>query len=648
TREKLVGEIDFDGELVHPGDGPKYQEEMPNLEVKTEANDLACVFYTSNFKGEPTGVMIEHTSLINTLTVLQEKYPFGESDVCLLKTPYQFSVSVSELFSWLLGGGGLFVLESGAEKDPQKVLTAIYEQKITHVHFVPTLFNQLVNILNEEDVSKLSGLKYLFLSGEAVVPETVARFNRLRTNIVVENLYGTPETSVFASSYSLSEWSGTGNIPIGKPLNNTKIYILNFIDGEPVLLPRGIPGELCIAGTGLAMGYLENPELTGEAFIDNPFSKGKDDKKLFLTGELGRWLPGDDAGNIEYLGRIDRKVKIRDTRIERGEIENHLLKFPAIKEAVVVARQDASGVYLCAYFVSDEEVDRSIIREKLSETLPPHMVPSYFMKIAAIPLTPEGKTDRTELLDVKHDPQQIEEMLAEIEAEVLRLNKEDIDLDTNFFNLGGHSHKAAHQVAAKIHEAFHVKVSMAELFKRPTLRQLSEFLTEAIEAKYASIEPAEPREYYPQSSAQKRLFFLHELDKEDTVYNIQMMDIYCKGIERNILDDAFKALIKRHESLRTSFHIIDGEPVQKIHDYETVAADFNVGYYETDEDGKIHTLEAVEQQGRESIEGKDFQEVIKGFVRPFDLTRPALLRVGFINIHKYTKILMLDMHHIIT
>ncbi|MCP4219118.1 MAG: amino acid adenylation domain-containing protein, partial [bacterium] len=452
------------------------------------------------------------------------------------------------------------------------------------------------------------------------------------------------EASVYTSVYPLARWNKSGAIPIGMPIDNTKLYIAHFINGEAVLLPRETVGELCIAGIGVARGYLGKPQLSDEKFIQNPFegnpSKDSPYKTLFRTGELGRVLPD---GNIEYLGRIDRQVEVKGHRVNRGEIENYILGLEEISDAVVVARQDESGIYFCAYIVAPTTIDTSQIRDKLSEKLPHYMVPAYFLQIRKIPLTPDGRADRGELLDIKHDPHQIENILAEIEAEVLHMDKMDIHLDDNFLLLGGHSYKAA-QMASKIHKVLNVKVSMTELFKRPTLRQLSEFLTESIEEKYAAIQPAEPLEYYPQSAAQRRLYFLQQLEEDNIVYNIQMMDIYCKGIEKERLEESFRMLIERHESLRTSFQMIDGKPVQKIHDYEEVGANFNIEYYESTEEGKIYAA-ASDQQ--ESEEGVDFQEVIQGFVRPFDFNRPLLLRVGFIRILGDTKILVLDMHHII-
>ncbi len=651
TQEAYVTSVDFEGEMLNLSQASRFQDNKlykgENLDRVNSPGDLAYVIYTSGFRSEAHGVMIEHVSLMNAVVTLQRKYPVEDSDVFLFKTSYQFDVSVPEIFGWFLGGGRLAITENGSERDPKRILAKIEENRVTHINFTPTMFNQLVNILSPKKISRLCSLKYLFLSGEAVAPEMINRFGRLNPDVAIENLYGSVEISVYATAFSLSLWQGGRSIPIGTPVNNIRTYILNFSNQKPVILPVGIAGELCISGLGLARGYWKRSQLNGEKFIDNPFEDGSDPdspyKKLYRTGELAQWLPD---GEIEYLGPINRQVRVRGARINVTEIESKLLELPEIKEAVVIAREDEKGKYLCAYFVADESIDTAVERARLAESLPPHMMPAYFMQIEKIPLTTDGKANRMELLSPKHDPHVVEEKLMEIEAEVLHVNKKDIHLDDNFFKLGGHSYKAA-QVASKIHKAFNVKVSMAELFKRPTLRQMSEFLTESLQVKYAAIEPAPPQEYYPQSSAQKRLYFLQQLEEENTTYNIQMMDIYCKGVEFELLEEAFYKLFERHESLRTSFHLSEGHALQKIHDFEEVRAGFKLDYYETDEEGKIYKVMPGKSARTSQLVGRDFQDVIGRFVRPFDLETPPLLRGGFIKILGNTKILMLDMHHII-
>ncbi|MGE5342598.1 MAG: amino acid adenylation domain-containing protein [Candidatus Omnitrophota bacterium] len=654
TQRKYSESIDSKDEVIDIDDEWWYCFEDRNIEISNSSADTAYIVYNPFDSSTEGGVMTAHRSIIGTLAALQKRYPVEQSDACLLKTPFVFDVSIVELFGWFGGGGRLCILEKNMGSTPQEFMDFLYTHHITHINCAPTVLNEMVNeiLLGHSDIKQLSHLKYVFLSKETIVPEVIHKFNRLKTRIALINLYGRAETSVYATSYLLPMGRDFASncISIGTPMPNTKIYILNFFNGEekPVLLPVGIPGELCISGSGLALGYHRNEDLTNERFIDNPFLD-KDEsamtyKRIYRTGDLARWLPD---GNIEYLGRIHTQVKLKETRIERELIENELLKQQGIQEAVVVVRENNSGKYLCAYIVSDDALlDTSELTNALSKNLPYHLIPSFFIKIERIPLTPDGKANRAEMLDINYQQHQIQDVLAEIEAEVLRINKEEIDIDENFFRLGGQNRKAA-QVASRIQQAFNVKISMADIFKRPTLRQLSEFLTEAIEVKYATIQSAKPKEYYPQSSAQKRLYFMQQLDEGGIAYNVQIMDIYCKGLERERIEAAFKELIKRHESIRTSFHMMNGEPVQRIHAYDEVALNFEIEYYEAAEDGNIFACKTAKDLRAEDVRGTSIEDVIKGFVRPFDLSQAPLVRVGFIKIWNRTNIFMLDIHHII-
>ncbi|MCP4157843.1 MAG: amino acid adenylation domain-containing protein, partial [bacterium] len=274
----------------------------------------AYIIYTSGTSGKPKGVMIAHPSVINTLFALQEKYPFTDRDVYLFKTSHVFDVSVTEIFGWYLGAGKLAILEKGGEKDPEIIVTAIEKQHVTHINFVPSMFNVFVENLDKEAANKLSGLKNIFLAGEALLAGEVEKFQRLGTGIPLENIYGPTEATIYATWYSLTQWSrerSTGSgIPIGKPLPNLKINILDKYGNHQ---PEGVTGELCIAGDGLAYGYLNQPELTFEKFTPHERDLLKDapsfpnnqypitNNHLYRTGDLAGWQAD---GNIKYLGRI--------------------------------------------------------------------------------------------------------------------------------------------------------------------------------------------------------------------------------------------------------------------------------------------------------------------------------------------------------
>jgi tyrocidine synthetase-3 len=638
----LVNKAVFKGKVIEIDIEGIYNEfrAVPGWEVAKNSRNPAYIIYTSGSTGKPKGVMVEHHSLLNLLNALQRAYPFNDSDTYLLKTSYVFDVSLTELFGWFLGGGRLALLEKDGEKDPREILDAVNITHTTHINFVPSMFNVFVDELEAgdiDDIKKISTLKYIFLAGEALLPGLVKKFRSLKTGIPVENLYGPTEATVYASKYSSSQWNEDGNIPIGKPFPNMKLYILNK---DYCLQPVGVPGELCIAETGLARGYVNNPVLTAEKFLPNPFSSpvspvtndaNDTNDRFYRTGDLARWLVD---GNIEFLGRIDNQVKIRGFRIEPGEIENQLLKHEELKEVVVAVKEDKGGdCFLAAYYVPLSDVPSAVLREYLSRILPDYMIPNYFMQLNQLPLTPTGKVNRRALPTPEGKVygeyiapgNEIEKALADIWSDVLDREKGLIGIEDNFFQLGGHSLKATTMVA-RIHKIFNIKLPLAELFKCPTIKGLSEYIKGTVESGYISIEIAEEKEYYTTSSAQKRLYFLYQMDELGTVYNMSSAWILEGGVDKKWLEKIFGKLIQRHQSLRTSFEMIDGEPVQRI----GKAVDFEIEYI-------------CRKQGAGCREEK-----IKNFVRPFDLSNAPLIRVGLEKIEDQKYILMVDMHHIIS
>jgi tyrocidine synthetase-3 len=405
-------------------------------------------------------------------------------------------------------------------------------------------------------------------------------------------------------------------------------------------VPLGVVGELYIGGDGVARGYLNRLELTAEKFISN---SPVDGKRLYRTGDRARWLPD---GNMEFLGRIDQQVKVRGFRIEPGEIENQLLRHGEIKEAVVIAVEDeVEDRYLCAYIVpshsrSKETFNGFGLRDHLLTFLPDYMVPSYFIRIDELPLTPTGKIDRNVLpspeigLGEKYiaPRDEVEIRLADIWGEVLLLPV-PIGIDDNFFQLGGHSLKAV-ALLAKIHKAFNVKLPVSEMFKRPSIRRLSVYIRGAIEERYRSIEAAEKKEYYALSSAQKRLYFLHQMqvDEAITVYNMSSAWVLEGVLDKVRLEQASRKLIQRHESLRTSFDRVEEEPVQKIHKFEEVKFE----------------IQRLAGSMRFAHCDLRLSDLIENFIRPFDLSNALLMRVGLIRLEEKKHILLFDMHHIIS
>jgi amino acid adenylation domain-containing protein len=614
--------IDLDAEHT-------YKRKNTNPAAQTSANDLAYVIYTSGSTGKPKGVMLEHRSVVNLLVDLNEKYPVGVQGTYLLKTPYVFDVSVSELFGWFISGGKAAVLEKGAEKDPHKMITEIKLRQVTHINFVPSILNAFNDVLDIEGISGFNDLRYIFLAGEALKSEQANTLIKHTPGTAVENLYGPTEAAVYASRYSLSSWNRKQAIPIGTPLKNVQLYI---IDKYAALQPVGVSGELCIAGLGLARGYLNKPEPTAEKFISSPFTLHL--SPLYKTGDMVRWL---SDGNIEFLGRIDNQVKIRGFRIELEEIETHLLRHDSIKEAMVIDREDNQGQnFLCAYIIAQEAAPQPPgyreLKEYLSGTLPDYMVPSYFVPVAEFPLTPSGKIDRKSLPsptmlqgeDYIAPTNELEQKLVAAWAAVLNIDKKIIGIESNFFELGGHSISAVN-LAAKIHKEFEVKVPLGEIFKRVTIRRLAGFIAGASKEKFMQIEPTEKKDYYKLSSAQKRMYIQQQMDLDTTSYNIPQVVRFEREPDIEKLQHTFRKLSQRHESFRTSFLMVNSEPVQRIHD----RVDFDIERYDAENEEMIRAI-------------------VQRFIRPFDLARPPLIRAGLIRSSENRYFLMADMHHIIS
>ena len=584
--------------------------------------NLAYVIYTSGSTGTPKGVLIEHTAAVNVLWAMQRDYPLCAADAYLLKTSYIFDVSVSECFGWYMAGGRGVLLEKGAEKDPDIIMATMARHHISHINFVPSMFNVFIEQLTQHNKRCLAPLKYIFLAGEVLLPRVVEKFSAFNSTIKLENIYGPTEATVYSSQYSLTAWHGTGPIPIGKPLPNVQLYIVGQND---LLQPIAIPGELCIAGTGLARGYLNRPTLTHQQFSPS-FHHAHTAKILYRTGDLARWLPD---GNIEFLGRLDHQVKIRGFRIELGEIENTLFTHPKIKEVFLIAgKSDSGDSYLCAYFVTKEPVaiESSELREYLALRLPDYMIPAYFVPLEHMPLTANGKVNRRALPEPEIQMQggytaprtPIELKLVEIWSLLLGLKKEIIGIHDNFFELGGHSLKAT-TMMSRIHKALDIKIELAQLFKNSTIASLAKLIEKTVATRYTQIEPVEKKEYYPVSSAQKRLYFLQILDETSIGYNMPQVIKLEGTIHREKLTTSFNMLIQRHESFRTAFFMVGEHPVQRVYDH----VPFEIGQ-------SVAQLSQIYQ-----------------FIRPFDLAVAPLLRVEWVQVAEAESLLIVDMHHII-
>ncbi|MEC0685650.1 condensation domain-containing protein, partial [Bacillus haynesii] len=380
----------------------------------------------------------------------------------------------------------------------------------------------------------------------------------------------------------------------------------------------------CIAGDGLSKGYLNREELTAEKFIPHPFVAGE---RLYKTGDLAKWLPD---GNIEFIGRIDHQVKIRGFRIELGEIESRLEMHEDINETIVIVREDEENrPYICAYITANREISLDELKGFLGEKLPEYMIPAYFVQMDKLPLTKNGKVDRKALpepdrtagaeSEYEMPRNETEEKLAAIWRDILKVGKSGIN--DHFFEMGGHSLKAA-AMAARIRKELKAEIPLGQIFKTPTIKGLGEYIRSTKDSVYSSIKKVEEKEYYRLSSAQKRLYILNQIEGSGLSYNIPFTMKVKGSFDIRRFENALQIVIQRHEALRTSFLMADGEPVQKI---------------EKEVDFSIKCSE---------IESLSIQEIIKQFVRPFDLKKAPLFRTEVVKVNDEEHIILFDMHHI--
>jgi len=573
TQKRFLDQLSsFTGQILDLEAASLYSGDCSNLRIENNSHDLAYVIYTSGSTGKPKGAMIEHYSVINRINWMQNYYSLEEKDVILQKTPFTFDVSVWEIFWWSFIGASVYMLKPGGEKEPGEIVRSIEKNKITTMHFVPSMLTVFLNYIdNRINFNSIASLKQVFASGEALNPEHANKFNKLFAGYGARliNLYGPTEATVDVSYFNCTTGEELKLVPIGKPIDNIKLYIVNR---NNKLQPVGVAGELCIAGDGLARGYINKPELTAEKFVKNPFLSGE---RMYRTGDLVRWLPD---GNIEFLGRIDFQVKIRGFRIELGEIETELLKHPLIMETIVIAKDGTDGdKYLCAYIVAEQEVTIAEMRAHLSRNLPDYMLPSYFVKLDKMPLNSNGKVDRKALpepngnintgVDYIAPRNETEEILAKVWQTVLKAER--VGIKDNFFSLGGDSIKAI-QVLARLSQNG-LTMEMRDLFKYPIIEDLSSYVTSSDRKIDQGIVEG-PVLFSPMQR------WLLEQSFADKHYFNQAVMLYGKqGFEENIIKKVFSKIVEHHDVLRMVIKDDEGKIIQ-----------FNRGLEE-----KVYSLETV-------------------------------------------------------
>lgn len=538
----VTGNVARDVPVMLLEDEVWYTETNDNPRTFLDGASLAYVIYTSGSTGLPKGVMIEHGSAVNVLRVLQNQYPLSESDAFLFKTSFTFDVSVAELFGWFHDGGRLVILPAGAEKEPRDIAEVVSQYRVTHINFVPSMLRVFLSALSERELKGLECLKYVIVAGEAVSSELVQQFHRLLPGVKLENAYGPTEGTVYATTYALLADLNAAHVPIGRPLMNVEAYVMD----EGRLQPIGIAGELCLAGAGLARGYLNREELTTEKFVAHPIMSGE---RMYRTGDLVRWLPD---GNLAYLGRMDHQVKIRGYRIELGEIETALLWLNGVSEAVVTSKKDQFGEwYLCAYLVSDRIHTKTDLRKALSEKLPEYMIPSQLVQLERMPLTANGKLDRKALPEPEEHTMatgaHYEAPRNEVEAQLCHtwqemLGVKQVGIHDGFFDLGGDSIKAL-QIGSRL-QSQGLELSVKDLFQYPTIAQISAFVRQV-----SRVADQGPVEGEVELTPIQRWFFGQKLSARHH-FNQSVMLHRETGFEEEALRSVLRELVEHHDALR--------------------------------------------------------------------------------------------------
>jgi amino acid adenylation domain-containing protein/non-ribosomal peptide synthase protein (TIGR01720 family) len=612
-------------------------EDAPAADLPGPAGDLqlAYVIYTSGSTGRPKGAMVTHRALVNHMLWMQAEYPLTPADRVLQRTPVSFDASAWELWAPLCAGAGLVVVPAGEHGDPAALARTIESGSVTVVQAVPSLLREM---LEGGELGNCATLRRVFCGGEALAADVQERFfaSPLAGRAELINLYGPTETTIQVTSWRCAPEGADRPAALGRPIANARLHVVGPRFEEA---PIGVAGEIVVGGAPVGRGYLERPDLTAERFVPDPFA-GEPGARLYRTGDLGRFRTD---GTLEYLGRVDHQVKVRGFRIELGEIEAEIAALPGVREAVVIAAGAPGGQRLVAYVTSagDGEVETSALREALRGRLPEFMVPAAWVALAALPLAPNGKVDRRALPEpdlpagegfvAPRTP--VEEILAGLWERVL--DRARVGVRDNFFELGGHSLLAT-RIATRIREAFGIDLPLRTLFEEPTVAGLAVRIEEARRAgggvQLPPIAPVPRQGELPLSFAQQRLWFLHQLDPESPVYNMPAFLRLTGPLDPRVFARSLTEVVRRHETLRTTFSTLDGRPVQRIAPPAPVPL-------------PVVDLSALPEGDRDRIARRLASEEA---ARPFDLSRPPVVRAQMVKLSEGDHVLLVTLHHVST
>lgn len=598
---------------------------------RVNQNDLAYVIYTSGSTGKPKGVCIQHGALLNFLHSMAQNPGIRQDDTLLAVTTLSFDISVLELYLPLTVGAKVVIASSDTAADGHQLANLIRQSGVTIMQATPATWQLLL----AADWQQSPGLKAL-CGGEALAT-SLARELMQRCESLW-NMYGPTETTIWSAIHQVTMPQVVEQdapilsdtvVSIGTPIANTEMYILDE-DLQPV--PIGVDGDLYIGGRGLAAGYLNQPELTSQKFLPHPFSDDSD-RRIYQTGDVARYR---EDGHIDFLGRSDEQEKLRGFRIELGDIQAALVLLPPIQQAVVKLVGEGNNTRLAAWCIAQDSQPPPIdvLREQLSSTLPKYMIPAQFLWVDEYPLTPNGKIDRKNLVateiqtDANHAPptSQAELKLARLWTELLSV--QNPGRHDNFFDLGGHSLTAT-QLVSRIHSEMSIDIQLKDIFEHPTLAGLAQVAESRDAHNVHSIPKLPDAQHYPLSHGQRRLWVLSQFEEARSAYNLPAALLIDGPVDAKSIQSAIDQLAARHETLRTSFEPLDGEPVQCVAPTNQVKVD------QLD-------LRQSDDAHREAIR---FAE--EDAARPFDLATPGQFRVSLLRLRDQQYVLLLNIHHIV-